>query len=202
MNSLMQSNVVWHSGLISDDERSDRLGQRGVVVWFTGLSGSGKSTIAVAVEAALIRSGRLAYVLDGDNVRHGLCADLGFDAASRTENLRRVGHVARILLDAGMITLAAFVSPLRADRAAIRALQPPSRFVEIYVATPLEICEGRDPKGLYRRARTGELKDFTGISAPYEPPTEPELTLRTEFEDVPTCVSRVLTLLETLTAPG
>jgi adenylyl-sulfate kinase len=165
------------------------------VVWLTGLSGSGKSTVAVAVEAALVAAGHAAYVLDGDNVRHGLNRDLGFAPEDRAENIRRVGEVAALFADAGLITLTAFISPYRADREAARAAVGAERFLEVFVDTPLEVCERRDPKQLYRRARAGEVGEFTGVSAPYEPPASPALALDTSALDAAACVERVVTLL-------
>jgi adenylyl-sulfate kinase len=175
--------VVLHPGSVPREERERRLGQRGCVVWFTGLSGSGKSTVARAVERRLADAGRLAYVLDGDNVRHGLCADLGFSDADRTENVRRVAEVAALLADAGIVVLTAFISPFRKDRAGARAAAEtalgPGRFVEAFVDAPLAVCEARDPKGLYAKARRGEIPEFTGIASPYEAPERPEIVVRT-----------------------
>lgn len=172
-------NVRWHASRVPPEARARVAGQRGGVAWFTGLSGAGKSTLATAVEAALVGEGRLAFVLDGDNVRHGLCGDLGFAPADRDENIRRVSHVAGLLADAGAIVLAAFVSPTRAQRARAREVVGPDRFVEVHVAASLEVCEGRDTKGLYARARRGEIPDFTGVSAPYEEPEDPEVRVDT-----------------------
>jgi bifunctional enzyme CysN/CysC len=174
----VSANVIWHPG---DVARGDRPSQ-GATVWFTGLSGSGKSTVAVECEAELVRSGRPAYVLDGDNVRHGLNGDLGFSAEDRAENVRRVGHVAALMADAGIVVLVPLVSPYRADRDAVRALHDAAElpFVEVFVDTPIELCEQRDPKGLYAKARAGELTGFTGVDDPYEPPEHPELVLRPE----------------------
>ncbi len=187
-------------------ERARLLGQRGCVVWLTGLSGSGKSTLASALEAALVAAGRAAYVLDGDNLRHGLNADLGFSPAERAENVRRAGEVAALFADAGLIAITSFISPYRADRAAARAAVGTARFLEVFVDAPLEVCERRDPKQLYRRARAGEIEEFTGVSAPYEPPLEPALTLDTARLDAAECVARLLGLLDgggflTATAP-
>jgi adenylylsulfate kinase len=170
-------NLTWHAGELTAADREAALGQRGGVVWLTGLSGSGKSTVARRVERLLVERGFAAYVLDGDNLRLGLNRDLGFSAADRTENIRRVGCVAALFADAGVVCLTAFISPFRADRDTARAATARDRFLEVYVDTPLSVCEARDPKGLYRRARAGEISDFTGISSPYEPPTSPELTL-------------------------
>jgi bifunctional enzyme CysN/CysC len=168
-------NVVWHEGAVGADERP----WRGATVWFTGLSGSGKSTVAVEVERQLVVSGRAAYVLDGDNLRHGLTSDLGFTAADRTENIRRVGEVARLFADAGVVAVVPVISPYRVDRDRARAIHVDAGvpFVEVWVDTPLALCEARDPKGLYAKARAGEIKGFTGIDDPYEPPEHPELRL-------------------------
>jgi adenylyl-sulfate kinase len=163
----------------------------GGVIWLTGLSGSGKTTIAGALEAELKAEGHAVIILDGDRLRQGLCADLGFSPEDRQENIRRVGEVARLFAEAGLICIVALISPYRRDRARARAAAPPGRFWEIYVNAPLSVCERRDPKGLYARARTGELREFTGISAPYEAPEQPELELRTAEWDVPNCVARV-----------
>lgn len=186
------THVVWHHGLVERPERERLLRQRGCVLWFTGLSGSGKSTVAREVERQLLQDHRFAAVLDGDNLRHGLNADLGFTPADRTENIRRVSAVAQILAESGAICLAAFVSPYRADRDAARSLLDPGRFLEVFVDTPLEICEARDPKGLYSKARAGEIPNFTGISAPYEAPLNPEVHLRTEGRSAVDCAREVL----------
>jgi adenylylsulfate kinase len=173
------TNITWHEGHVTREARGELLGQKGCTVWFTGLSGSGKSTTAFTLEHALVRMGRLAYVLDGDNVRHGLNKNLGFSAADREENIRRIGEVARLFADAGVITIASFVSPYRRDRDLVRELHARDAlpFVEVYMETPIETCERRDPKGLYKKARAGELTGFTGIDDPYEAPPRPELTL-------------------------
>ncbi len=170
-------NVVWHPHTVSRADREQRQGHRGAVVWFTGLSGSGKSTLADAVEQQLFQAGVNTFLLDGDNVRHGLCRDLGFSDADRKENIRRVGEVARLMADAGLLVLTAFISPHRSERQMVRELLEPGQFVEVFVDTPLHICEARDPKGLYRKARAGELTNFTGIDAVYEVPEQPELHL-------------------------
>jgi bifunctional enzyme CysN/CysC len=171
--------IVWHDTTVSRATRWDRHGLRGATVWFTGLSGSGKSTIANEVAELLLQSNRPAYLLDGDNVRHGLNADLGFSAADRTENVRRIGEVARLMADAGLVVLVPVISPYRADRDAVRAMHEAAglEFVEVFVDTPLELCEQRDPKGLYAKARAGELTGMTGIDDPYESPVDPELRL-------------------------
>ena len=173
----VSTNILRVEGLVGAADRVALLGHGGQTVWFTGLSGSGKSTLAFAVEEALVARGVAAYVLDGDNVRFGLNRDLGFSAADRTENVRRIGEVCRLFQDAGLVVLSAFISPYRADRDAVRALHPEGSFVEVFVDTPLEICEARDVKGLYARARTGEIPEFSGISAPYEAPEAPDITV-------------------------
>ena len=189
-------NVVWHVGLGRDD-RWRLLKSRGGTVWLTGLSGSGKSTIAVQLERLLVQRGVHAYRLDGDNVRHGLCSDLGFSEADRDENIRRVGEVCRLFADAGNVVVASFISPTIATRARVREMHERDGlpFFEVFVDTPLEVCERRDPKGLYARARAGEIPHFTGISAPYEPPPRPELVLQAERDSVESCVFQVLALL-------
>ena len=174
------TNITWHPGAVTRDDRQRLLRQRGVTLWLTGLSASGKSTIATLVEKRLIDAGHLAYRLDGDNVRHGLNRNLGFSAADRTENIRRIGEVAKLFADAGVICLASFISPYRADRDAVRALHAPSDFVEVYVKASVEAAERRDPKGLYKKARAGEIKNFTGIDDPYEAPERPEVVIETE----------------------
>ena len=172
-------NLVWSQPLIGATERSRLLGQRGGLVWFTGLPGAGKSTVAAAVEAELYRQGRATYLLDGDNLRHGLCSDLGFSAEDRRENLRRVAEVAALMVDAGLFVLAAFVSPSAEDRARVADRLGADHWLEVHVATPLELCEARDPKGHYAKARRGELANFTGVSAPYEAPTAADLRIDT-----------------------
>lgn len=171
------NNVVWHDHPVTREDRERQHGHRGVVVWFTGLSGSGKSTLAGALEQALFARGVSTYLLDGDNVRHGLCRDLGFSDDDRRENIRRVGEAARLMVDAGLVVLTAFISPHRAERQMVRELLDQEQFLEVFVDTPLAICEARDPKGLYRKARAGELRNFTGIDAVYEAPEQPELHL-------------------------
>lgn len=176
---MEHQNLVWSQPLIGATERSRLLGQRGGLVWFTGLPGAGKSTIAAAVEAELYRQGRATYLLDGDNLRHGLCSDLGFGPEDRRENLRRVAEVAALMVDAGLFVLAAFVSPSAEDRARVAGRLGDDHWLEVHVATPLEVCEARDPKGHYAKARRGELPAFTGVSAPYEPPAAPDLRIDT-----------------------
>jgi len=190
------NNLTPHNGTVSRERREEILRQRGGVVWFTGLSGSGKSTVARAVEECLAAGAHACYVLDGDTVRTGLCADLGFSPADRGENIRRVAHVAALMADAGLIVLCAFISPYREHRDAARALLPPGRFIEVHVRCPLEECERRDVKGLYRQARQGGVEDFTGIHAPYEEPLRPDLVLDTGSEPVDACAARVTHLIE------
>ena len=196
MSETQSSNVTWHHGQVTRAEREKLLRQRGVTVWFTGLSGSGKSTLAVAAERELVSRGRLAYVLDGDNIRHGLNKNLGFGPADRTENIRRIGEVAKLFTDAGLIVFTSFISPYRADRDAVRALMPAGDFVEVFVDASVATCEGRDVKGLYRRARAGEIPEFTGISAPYEAPLSPEWVLDTNRQSVDESVEAILRYLE------
>jgi adenylylsulfate kinase len=207
-------NIVWHQGHVTAEDRARVLGQRGCVLWFTGLSGSGKSTIARALEEALLNAGHAAYVLDGDNVRHGLNSDLDFSPESRKENIRRLGEVAKLFADSGLITITAFISPYQKDRDRARKiveadvsdsqpsqphtpLPPAPRFFEVYVNTPLAVCESRDPKKLYAKARTGEIPNFTGISAPFESPGTPEIELLTHENSIEACVNQVLLALQT-----
>ena len=190
------ANITWSQSDVSRAEREALLGHRAMTLWFTGLSGSGKSTLARAVEQALVRRGVLAYVLDGDNIRHGLNANLGFSADDRRENIRRIGEVAKLMNDAGVVVLTAFISPYRSDRARVRELLPEGLLLEIFVDCPLEECERRDVKGLYRQAREGKIAEFTGVSAPYEPPLSPELVVRTSEVPLEVCVQQVLALLE------
>src|SRR4029077_10319098 len=179
MTPIKATNITWHEGHVTREERGALLGQQGATLGFTGLSGSGKSTIAFTLEHALIQRGRLAYVLDGDNIRHGLNKNLGFSAADREENIRRIGEVAKLFADCGAVTMTSFISPYRKDRDTVRALHVEGKlpFFQIHVNTPIETCEQRDPKGLYKKARAGQLKNFTGIDDPYEAPLHPELTL-------------------------
>jgi adenylylsulfate kinase len=179
MADIKATNITWHEGHATREEREGLLAQKGATIWFTGLSGSGKSTIAFTLEHALVQQGRLAYVLDGDNIRHGLNKNLGFSAADREENIRRIGEVAKLFADCGVITMTSFISPYRKDRDIVRALHVEGKlpFVEVHVATPIGTCEQRDPKGLYKKARAGQLKGFTGIDDPYEAPLNPELTI-------------------------
>ncbi len=190
------TNITWHGGQIGRAERERALGQRGATIWLTGLSGSGKSTIAVAAEAELVARGRLAYVLDGDNVRHGLNKNLGFSPEDRSENIRRIAEVAKLFTDCGVLAFTSFISPYRADRDAARALFAEGDFIEVYVAADVATCEGRDPKGLYKKARAGQIPEFTGISAPYEAPESPELVLDTAKQSAEESVSALIAYLE------
>jgi adenylyl-sulfate kinase len=185
---------------VTPGQRALRHGHAGRVVWLTGLSCSGKTTIATELERELFARGKLIYVLDGDNVRHGLCADLGFSPEDRCENIRRIGEVAKLFADAGVICVTAFISPYRADRDTIRRSLPAGQFVEVYLNIPIEVCEQRDSKGLYVKARAGEIRDFTGVSAPYEPPAKPEIELATGQLTVEECVSRIIDFLAVLEA--
>lgn len=196
MTQVKATNIVWHEGHVGREQRENLLRQKGALVWLTGLPSSGKSTIAFTVEHALVERGQLSYVLDGDNIRHGLNKNLGFSAEDRTENIRRIGEVGKLFADAGLITLTSFVSPYRADRDAVRALMDEGDFFEIFINTPLELCEERDPKGLYKKARDGEIPNFTGISDPYESPENPELDLRTEDCTPQEATLQIIRLLE------
>ena len=193
--TIEQKNIRWHHAIIQREDRQKQNGHRSAILWFTGLSGAGKSTLAHAVEERLYQLGCRTYVLDGDNVRHGLCGDLGFSAADRSENIRRIGEVAKLMIDAGVIALTAFISPFRADRERVRGMVMHGEFIEIYCHCPVEVCETRDVKGLYQRARAGEVKDFTGISSPYEAPLKPELTVDTATQPLDVCVTQVLDYL-------
>lgn len=195
MNEFPRRDLTWQDGHVSAKDREAMLDQRGVVVWLTGLSASGKSTIARELEKRLVASGILAYHLDGDNLRHGLCSDLGFSEADRQENIRRVGEVCAVLADAALFVVASFISPYISGRDRVRATVRSNRFLEVYVDAPLDICESRDPKGLYRKARSGAIADFTGIDAPYEPPVDPDLHLPTGEASVGSCVDRIVELL-------
>lgn len=185
-------NVVWHHATVTRLRREAQNGHAGAVIWFTGLSGSGKSTLAHSVEEALHQKGCRTFVLDGDNVRHGLCGDLGFSVKDRQENIRRIGEMAKLFMEAGIIVLTAFISPYRADRNRVRSMVGPNDFVEVYCEASIEICENRDVKGLYKKARAGEIADFTGISSPYESPETPELSLNTGESSLEACVQRVM----------
>jgi len=186
------SNVVWHHATVTRARRETQNGHRGVILWFTGLSGAGKSTLAHAVEEELHRRGCRTFVLDGDNVRHGLCGDLGFSNEDRIENIRRVGEVAKLFMEAGVIVLTAFISPFRADRERVRGMVEHGDFIEIHCDSLLEVCESRDVKGMYKKARAGQIAEFTGISSPYEAPESPELRVNTAGEELERCVQKVL----------
>jgi len=192
------SDVVWHEHKIAKDKRADQKSQRPAVLWFTGLSGAGKSSVANALELALFQRGHHSYLLDGDNVRHGLNRDLGFSDEDRVENIRRIGEVAKLMADAGLVVLSAFISPFRTDRDMVRSLMGEGEFIEIYVKASLETCESRDPKGLYQRARAGEIKHFTGIDSPYEAPMDPELVLDTERLSIEQCVDELIRFLKSV----
>ena len=199
MSTPKSRNITWHAGMVTKADRENISGNKGCTIWMTGLSGSGKSTLAVALEKKLWDRGIRSYVLDGDNIRHGLNKDLGFSPKDRTENIRRIGEVAKLFTDAGVINVTAFISPYRADRDSVRALMAEGDFIEVLVDCPVEVCERRDVKGLYKKARAGEIKDFTGISAPYEAPEKPEVLIDTNGESVEQSVER---LVAYLTAKG
>jgi adenylyl-sulfate kinase len=194
--AIKLSSVVWQHGHVSTQDRAALLSQRPATFWFTGLSGAGKSTLAFALERQLIDSGRACYVLDGDNVRHGLNRDLGFSAEHRSENIRRISEVAKLMNDAGLIVLTAFISPYRADREMARQVIGADRFFEVYLEAPIATCEQRDVKGLYQRARAGEIADFTGISAPYEVPKNPFVRIDTSTVSVETTLAKLMQVIE------
>lgn len=198
MNKQKATNVKWHAGEVTRADRQSILGQKGATLWFTGLSGSGKSTVAVAIEKALNQRNKLAYRLDGDNIRLGINSNLGFSPEDRTENIRRIGEISKLFVDTGVIVISSFISPYRKDRNFVRQLHASAGmdFLEIYIDCPLEIAESRDPKGLYKKARAGEIKNFTGIDAPYEPPENPDLVLKTAENTVEQEVQMLLNLLE------
>lgn len=198
MTEIKATNVHWHDGEVSRTDRYRILGQKGATLWFTGLSGSGKSTVAVALERELAKRGRICYRLDGDNIRLGINKNLGFTAEDRTENIRRIGEIAKLFVDTGVLALTSFISPYRSDRDAARALHVASgmEFIEIYIDCPLAEAEKRDPKGLYKKARAGQIKNFTGIDDPYEAPETPELVLKTAEMDLDQEVAAIIALLE------
>ena len=191
-----KNNVIWFNSLVSREDRENLQGHKGAVIWLTGLSASGKSTIAHHLEKILYEKDCSTYVFDGDNVRHGLCSDLSFSAEDRSENIRRIGEMVKLFIDAGIIAITAFISPYRADRERIRDLVGNERFFEIYVECPIEECARRDPKGIYEKAQQGLIKNFTGISAPYEPPESPALAIRSDREDSIEAAKRVITLIQ------
>ena len=192
----MAKNIVWHDRAVTKQMHVDRLGQKPCLLWFTGLSGSGKSTLANALELALYKRGISTYLLDGDNVRHGLNRDLAFSDEDRVENIRRIGEASRLFVDAGLIVLSAFISPFRSDREMVRQLLSQDEFIEIYMSTPLPVCEQRDPKGLYKKARRGEIKQFTGIDSPYEAPENPEIVINSAEYSVEQSVGLVILFLQ------
>jgi adenylylsulfate kinase len=196
LNEPVSTNITWHHGAITRAEREARNGNRGVILWYTGLSGCGKSTIALEVEKRLFDLGKHTYLLDGDNIRFGLNSNLGFTPQDRTENIRRIGEVAKLFVDAGIIVATAFISPYRADRDRVRALVAPGDMLEIFLRCDIGVCEQRDPKGLYRKARAGEIADFTGISAPYEEPLHPEIVLDSGVSPVDACAGAVVGYLQ------
>lgn len=190
----MSKNIIWHEHTIQKTDRIQKYRQKPCIVWFTGLSGSGKSTIANALEKRLFEDGYNTYLLDGDNIRHGLSSDLGFDDESRVENIRRIAEVSKLFVDAGLVVICAFISPFEKERNFVRNLVEDEEFIEVFIDTPIEVCEQRDPKGLYKKARNGELKDFTGIDSPYERPSKPEIVLQ-DF-DIKNCEESVLKYLK------
>lgn len=190
------TNIIWHRATVTRARREALNGHRGAILWFTGLSGAGKSTLAHAVEEQLHQRGYRTFVLDGDNVRHGLCKDLGFTPEDRVENIRRIGEMAKLFIEAGIIVLTAFISPFRAERERVRSLVEQGDFIEIHCDSPLEVCESRDVKGLYKKARAGLIPDFTGISSPYETPQNPELIVNTGTTDLNSCVRQVISELK------
>lgn len=198
MTEQKATNITWHEGSVTRDERKALTKQKPVCIWLTGLSACGKSTIAMALEQVLIQKSNLAYVLDGDNIRHGLNKNLGFSPEDRTENIRRIGEVSKLFVDAGLIVIASFISPYREDRDMVRGLMQDGEFVEVFVDAPVEVCAERDPKGLYKKAMAGEIKGFTGVSpdAPYEAPLKPELHVKTGEKSLEECVSEILSYLE------
>jgi len=196
MSEGKSSNVVWHQATVTRERRESQNGHRSVILWFTGLSGAGKSTLAHAVEEQLHQLGARTYVFDGDNVRHGLCSDLGFSDEDRVENIRRIGEMSKLIIEAGVIALTAFISPFRGDRDRVRALVGEGDFIEVYCRSSVAVCESRDVKGLYARARAGEISHFTGISSPYEEPDNPELMVDTGTQPLDTCVEQVLCYLQ------
>ncbi|MEX2949138.1 adenylyl-sulfate kinase [Staphylococcus warneri] len=188
--------ITWHESEVTKAQRQTRNGHQSVLIWFTGLSGSGKSTVSVALEKALFEDGKQTYRLDGDNVRHGLNKNLGFSPEDRQENIRRIGEVGKLMVDSGAITVTAFISPYKQDRNNVRQLFEEQEFIEVYTQCSIETCEQRDPKGLYKKARTGEIPEFTGISAPYEPPENPEIIINTEENSVEASVNQILNYLK------
>ncbi|MEM7184356.1 MAG: adenylyl-sulfate kinase, partial [Spirochaetota bacterium] len=187
----LESNLTWQNSILNKSKRSQLKAQKPYIIWFTGLSGSGKSTLANALEAELYKLSHHTYLLDGDNVRHGLNSDLGFSSQDREENIRRIGEVAKLMVDAGLIVITAFISPFQKDREIVRKMVSPNEFIEVFVNTPLEICEQRDVKGLYKKARNGEIKNFTGIDSPYETPNSPEVEINTSGQSIEHCIKQI-----------
>lgn len=194
--SKSTNNVVWHHATVTRERRQQQNGHKSVILWFTGLSGAGKSTLAHAVEEELHQSGARTFVLDGDNVRHGLCSDLEFSNEDRKENIRRIGEIGKLMLESGVIVLTAFISPFREDRRAARSLFPDGEFIEVYCDCSIEVCESRDPKGIYQKARKGEISHFTGISSPYEVPEKPEITIKTDKQPLNDSVQVIVEYLQ------
>lgn len=190
------TNITWHDSEVTKAQRQERNGHKSVVIWFTGLSGSGKSTISVALEKALFEQNITSYRLDGDNIRHGLNQNLGFSPEDRKENIRRIGEVGKLMVDAGVVTMTAFISPYEADRNTVRDILEDGEFIEVFTKCSLDECESRDPKGLYKKARSGEIKEFTGINAPYEEPSNPEIVIDTENESVEESVEKIVAYLK------
>ncbi|NOU51171.1 adenylyl-sulfate kinase [Pseudoalteromonas sp. JBTF-M23] len=193
----MDENIVWHNYAVDKAHRSEQKRHKPCVLWFTGYSGSGKSTVAGALESALHQQGVHTYLLDGDNVRHGLCKDLGFSDEDRVENIRRVGELSKLMADAGLVVLTAFISPFQAERDMVRSLLDDGEFIEVFLDTPLDVCEQRDPKGLYKKARAGEIKHFTGIDSDYQAPVNPEVTLDTSKNSLSDSVEQLVAYLKT-----
>ncbi|WP_318520979.1 adenylyl-sulfate kinase [Photobacterium leiognathi] len=191
-NESVSDDVVWHRSTVSHEERANQKGQKPVLLWFTGLSGSGKSTVANAVESKLLTLGKHSYLLDGDNVRHGLNKDLGFNEQDRIENIRRIGEVAKLFVDSGSIVLTAFISPFISDRLQVRELLKKDQFLEVFIDTPLDVCEQRDPKGLYKKARSGEIRHFTGIDSPYQAPINPDIHVKTANNTIAECAEQIV----------
>lgn len=192
---IKATNIVWHNMNVEREHREKLLNQKAVLLWFTGLSGAGKSTVASLLEKRLHEMGKITYLLDGDNVRHGLNSDLGFSEEDRIENIRRVGEVSKLIVDAGVITISTFISPFKEDRENVRKLLGKD-FIEVFTDCPLEVCEKRDPKGIYKKARKGEIKNFTGIDSPYEKPENPEITVSTHLNSLEECVELIISYLK------
>lgn len=193
----MQENIVWHNASVSHNDRQQRNQHQALVLWYTGLSGSGKSTIANAVDALLFKKGCQTYVLDGDNVRHGLNGDLGFSDEDRVENIRRIGEVAKLFVDSGTIVSTAFISPFISEREMVKKALEPGQFIEVFIDTPIEVCEQRDPKGLYKKARAGEIKHFTGIDSDYQSPLSPQVHVKTQQQSIEECAQQIVDYLIT-----